>query len=314
MSIISLQKFHIIVHIADALLHLQQAGHPDYVEWSKSYTCKTVSQNELNDLNEKMKKDLQKWLTKVSSLRTKLYSLNYFTCLQLLRISNEFYSLINNRNHEISNEIFLLLMSLSPNLTVEKIKEVTSTTEAQSIAYRSLPTFTPPDREESHYFIDEGDVQGEVDRLNEAEKEIFFSAVEEFEFNPQLVLLAIHRYGSNGEDVLKWCFDQNNVQTFENKPVIIKDEDFAEPTTSVVDITNPVVQELINDLEFEESLAMEAVKKCGEDLTKCLEFCSKQTADSTMFSDETQDEISDSILFDADVSYETESKELTLFV
>ena len=300
------------MHIADTLLHLQQAGHPHFVEWSISFTCKAVSQNELRDLNEKMKTDLQNWLTKVSSLRTKLYSLNYFTCLQLLRISNEFYSLINNHNHEISNEIFLLLMALSPNLTVEEIKEVTSTTEAQSIAFRSFPTFSPPDHEESHYVMDESDVPEEVDKLNEAQKEIYFSVVQDYGFNEQLVLSAIHQYGSNEEDVLKYCFDPTDAQMFESKPVVSEDEDFAEPTVSEVDITNAIVQELIN-LDFEETLAIEAVKKCGEDLTKCFEYCSNQTlASSAIFSDETQEEFSDSILFDPDVSYKTESKKTSL--
>ena len=296
------------MHIADTLLHLQQAGHPHYVEWSKSFGCNTVTQSDLRNLNEQMKKDYQKWLNKVSSLRTNLYALNYFTCLQLLRISSEFYYLINSPNHEINNEIFLLLMSLSPNLTVDDIKRVTSTTEAQSIALRSLPTFTPPSHgDESHLVVDAVDVPGEIDRLNEAEKELYFSSVNEYGFNPQMVLSAIHQCGSNEDDVLNWCFNPRNAEMFEGKPKPSVSKDPVKPTESKVDITNPVVQELI-DLEFPESMAIEAVKMCGEDLTRCYDYCNNQTLTSSeMFSDVTQDEISDSILFDSDAPYKIET-------
>ena len=296
------------MHIADTLLHLQQAGHPHYVEWSQSFGCNAVTQRELQDLNEQMKRDYQKWLNKVSSLRKNLYALNYFTCLQLLRISNEFHCLINNPNHEVSSKILLLLMSLSPTLTVDDIKAVTSTTEAHSIALRSLPTFTPPDRDESHRVMEVADVPGEIDRLNEAEKKIYLSSVNEYGFNPQMVLLAIHQYGSNEDDVLNWCFDPKNAEMFESKPKPDVIEEPAKPTNSKVDITNPVVQELIG-LEFSESMAIEAVKKCGEDLTKCYDYCNNQTllTSSTVMSNDAQVELSDDILFDADVPYEIET-------
>ena len=296
------------MHIADTLLHLQQAGHPHYVEWSKSFGCNTVTQRELQDLNDQMKRDYQQWLIKVSSLRTNLYALNYFTCLQLLRISNEFYCLINNPNHEVSSKILLLLMSLSPSLTVGDIKAVTSTTEAQSIALRSLPTLTPPDHDESHHVMEAADVPGEIDRLNEAEKELYYVSVNEYEFNPQMVLSAIRQYGSNEDDVLNWCLDPKNAEMFESKPKPDVNEEPAKPTTSEVDITNPVVQELI-DLEYSETLAIEAVKMCGEDLTKCYDYCNNQTllASSAMFSDDAHVEMSDDILFDADAPYEIET-------
>ena len=296
------------MHIADTLLNLQQAGHPHYVEWSKSFGCSAVSQRELQDLNDQMKKELQKWLIKVSSLRTNLYALNYFTCLQLLRISNEFHCLINNPNHEVNKEILLLLMSLSPNLTVDDIKAVTSTTEAQSIALRSLPSFTPPDHDDSHPIMEAADVPGEIDRLNEAEKEVYFVSVNEYGFNPQIVLSALRQCGSNEDDVLNWCFDPKNTEMFESKPKPVVDIESAKPIMSEVGITNPVVKELI-DLEYSESLAIEAVKLCGEDLTKCYDYCNSQTllSNSAMMSDDTQVEIPHDILFGSDAPYEIET-------
>lgn len=292
-------------------MHLQQAGHPHYVEWSKSYECKKITESELQDLNEQMKRDLQAWLNKVSSLRTQLHALNYFTSLQLLRISNEFYCLINNPNHEISNEIFLLLMSLSPNLTVRDIKKVTSTAEAQAIALRSLPSLTPPDHDESYQVMNEIDVPGEIDKLNEEQKEVYFSSVQDYGFNPQLVLAAIRQYGSNEDDVLEWCFDPKNAEVFDRRPVA--SEDSLKATKSEVDTSNATVQDLI-DLEFPELLSIEAVKECGEELEKCIQYCSDKTlASSANFSDET-DDISENILLDGDVSYGTETRDASLSV
>ena len=299
-----------IVHITDTLLHLQQAGHPRYVEWSRSFTCSTVTQSELQNLNEQMKRDLQNWLNEVSSLRTKLYALNYFTCLQLLRISSEFHSSINNPNHEINSEIFMLLMSLSPDLTVEKIKEVTSTAEAQEIALRSLPTFTPTDNNESHCVMDEVDVPEEIARLNEAQKEIYFKSVQEYEFSPRMVIAAIHQCGSSEDEVLEWCFNPQNASMFESKAVVSEDSVKLTISEVDVDVTNATVQELI-ELEFPESLAIEAVQKCGEDLSECLEYCSNETlARSTVFDDDTQEEIPDNILLDGN---ESETKDASLF-
>ena len=297
-----------IVHITNTLLHLQQAGHPRYVEWSRCFACSTVSQNELQDLKDQMKRDLQNWLSEVSSLRTKLYALNYFTCLQLLKISNEFYCLINNPNHEISGDIFMLLMSLSPNLTVEKVKGVTSTADAQSIAFRSLPSFSPDDHDKSHCSMDELDMPEEIGKLNETQKAIYFNSVQEYDFTPQMVLTAIHQCGSDENEVVEWCLDPQNASMFESNP--IDNEGSEKPSISKVDIdiTNPTVQELI-DVEFSESLAIEAVRMCGNNVTKCLDYCSSKAA---IFGDDAQEEISDNILLDTNDSYENETKDIKL--
>ena len=302
-----------IVHITDTLLHLQQAGHPMYVEWSRCFACSMVSLNELQNLKDQMKRDLQSWMNEVSSLRKRLYALNYFTCLQLLRISNEFYCLINNPNHEINNDIFMLLMSLSPDLTVGKVKEVTSTADAQSIAFRSLPSFSPDDHGIDYFTMEELDLPEEIEKLNEAQKTTYCNSVQGYGFNPQMVLKAIHQCGSDEEEVVEWCLDPQNASMFESNP--IDNEESGEPSVSKVDIdvTNPTVQELV-DLRISESLAIEAVRECGNDLTECLEYCSNQTERIAIFSDETQEEIPDHILLDTNDSCEDETKDLLQYV
>ena len=286
------------------MLHLQQAGHPHYVEWSRSFACNSVKEKELQDMNEKMKKEFQKWQIIVSNLRANLYAMNFFTCLQLLRISNEFHCLIYNPNHEVNKEILLLLMSLSSNLTVDNIKAVTSTAEAQSIALRSLPSFTSPDHDESHCVMDIVDVPREISKLNEAEKKQYFSVVEDYEFKPQMVLAAIRQCGpADDDEVANWCLE--NIGLFENKPVVSKVSD--KPTVSEVDLTNPDVKELV-EMQFSESLAIEAVKMHGDDETKCYDYCLDATlANSGMFSDDTQNEMTENISLDAYVPYEIEN-------
>lgn len=219
--------------MADLLLHLQRAGHPQYVEWTKSFACKTVTQSELQDINQQMKTDLRIWLLKVSTLRTKLYALNYFSSLQLLRISKEFYCLINNPSHEISNQVLLLLMSLSCELTVAEIKKVTSTSDAQSIALRNKISITSPDCDDSFYIMDEIDIPQELKKFNEAEKKIYHLCIQDYGFDEQMVIAAIRLHGSNEDKVLKWCFNPVNAQNFESDPIVNEDTQKVE-----VDISN----------------------------------------------------------------------------
>ena len=243
-----------------------------------------------------MKTDFQNWVIRVSSLRAKLYALNYFTSFQLLRISNEFYCLINNSDHEINNEILLLLMSLSPDLTMEKIKEVTSTDEARSIALKSL-TFVPPNHSEGYCALDDADIPGEIEKLKEAEKEIYYSCIKDYEFNPRMALAAIHQFGSKGEEVLKWCFDPKNSEKFESNPIVSEDS-----STLEINVSNTTVQQLV-ELRFPESWSIEAVKSCGEDFTKCYDYCSKLAVKNVSFSGGTQDDISNCNLIDIHTSY-----------
>ena len=268
------------MHIADSLLHLQRAGNPQYTDWFKSYVCSAVDKKELEDLNQLMKKELQDWLNNVSSLRKRLYALNYFTCLQLLKISREFYHLINNSDHQINKEVFLLLMSISPDLTIEDVKKVMSSTEAQAIALKSFNAPLPSTQDDSFCIIGEVDV--EVEKLSEEEKEIFTTATATYEYDPRLVLAALHHKGCDEDAVIEWCMD--NDKLYEAKPPtgnppIVEQENIA------IDASNSTVKELVG-MDFSEALAIEAVKICGEDIEKCIDHCSTQILDKS-FSEST---------------------------
>ena len=257
------------MHIADTFLYLQRAGHPQYVEWLKSFDIETMSQKDLRILNQDMKKDLQEWLDRVSMLRREYYALNYFTCLQLLRINREFYNLMNSNDHQISREVFLLLLSLSPDLTIKNIVNVVSAAKSQLISPESMSL--PSVHDDS---IPITDIPDEVRKLTGEEKELYDSCITDYEFEPCLALAAIHKYGSNEDDVVAWCYNPDNQKMFRNAS---KDESFnAELKNSqTIDRSNATVQELI-ELEFSEDLSIEAVKLYGEDLTQCMEYCSNQ--------------------------------------
>ena len=287
------------MHIADTLLKLQRAGHPQYTEWLESFDFKITSQNNLQEdlqiLNQNMKKDLQDWLNEVSNLRTEYYTLNYFTCLQLLTINREFYNLMNSNDHQISREVFVLLMSISPDLTIMKVKEVVSSAKYQLvITPKSMNSSI--DCDDITYIIDEVDIPGEVAKLTEEERMVYHSSIDDYDLEPSIVIAAIHRCGANEDAVAAWCFDPESQRMFRNATK-------GRSSSAKIDINNAVVQELI-DMKFPEALSIEAVIHCGEDLAKCMDYCSNQILagyDNVSDSD-TDDESLDCAKSDVDLS------------
>ena len=283
-----MQTLHFALHIADTLLHLQKAGCPQYIEWRKSFDLKLVCTKDMQNLNQRMKKDLQNWLDKVSKLRTQYYALNYFTCLQLLRINREFYDLMNNPDHQISREVFLLLLSLSSDLTITDIEEVVRTAEHHLVS--SKGAMLSLGNGDIVCNMDENDTLKEVAKLTEEEKEVYDICVEGYDFEPCMVLVAIHKVGLDEEEVAKWCFDPENKKMFEDTS---KDEhSLTDLNETQIDCSNATVKELI-ELEYSEGLSIEAVKQCGENLEQCMEYCNSQIlaqSDSGSISDTDKDD------------------------
>ena len=282
-----MQTLHFALHIADTLLHLQRAGHPRYIEWRKSFDLKPVCEKDMQKLNQDMKKDLQNWLDEVSNLRAKYYALNYFTCLQLLRINREFYDLMNNPDHQISREVFLLLLSLSSDLTIADIKEVVCTAEYHLVSSKSATLSLGIGGK--IYNMDKENILNEIEKLTEEEKEVYDSCIDEYEFEPLMVLEAIRKVGSNEEDVADWCLDPVNKKMFESSKDEFSNADLNELQ---IDTSNATVLELI-DLDFSEDLSIEAVKQCGENLEQCMDYCSNHDlakSDSGSISDTDRDD------------------------
>lgn len=249
-------------------MQLRRAGHPEYIEWSRSFVCNTITQDVLKEVNQEMKTDLKNWLDYVSAQRKSVYVLNHFTCLQLLQISNELYGLINDCEHQISKEIFLLLMNISPDLKIEDIKKVTASTEAKSMC-SSHKIFSDNSEEFSSM-----DLPTEVNKLNDEAKKLFSEYTKEGDFNPFMVLTAIHKFGSDEDEIIDFCTDADNIRLFRNVSSNGKGKD--DDKEIKIDVNNPTVQELIK-CTYSESLAIDAVKECGEDIASCLEYLADRT-------------------------------------
>ena len=287
------------MHIAETLLNLQRAGHPQYIEWLKCFDFETMSENDLQILIQEMKRDLQDWLDIVSNLRAKYYALNYFTCLQLLRINREFYNLINSNDYQISSEIFLLLLSISSDLTIENIKNIVSA-KYQLISSENMSLSL--DHDDGIGIIDECDIPEEVSKLTTEEKEVYDSFVEDCEFEPCMVLEAIHQVGPDEDLVTEWCLDPQNIAKFSH---VAKGESFdVDLNEPQIDKNNAIVKELIG-LEYSEALSIEAVKHCGEDLVLCMEYCTNQSdsiSDAQTNDESISSEYGDTVCSDEEIS------------
>ena len=227
-----------------------------------------MDERELEDLDKHMKKELQNWLAYVTMQRNKFYVLNYFTCLQLLKISEEFFQMINYPDYEINKEILLLLMSISSELKIEDVKKVMSSTEAQEIALKSLNA-PPTSSQDESYFVSRGDIDAEVEKLSEEAREIFNNAVA-MNYSKRLVLEALRHNGCEDEDnVIEWCMDNDKAYAATALPV-------GDPEEPKIDASHKIVKELVDDLRYPVGLAIEAVKECGEELDDCIGYCASK--------------------------------------
>ncbi|XP_065899482.1 E3 ubiquitin-protein ligase rnf213-alpha-like isoform X2 [Dysidea avara] len=279
-----LNMLHFIVHISDTLICLQRAGNPQYVVWFESFACNLVKDDDLKCLNEKLKNDLQEWVATVSGLRKTIYPLNYFTCLQLLKISGEFYDLVSNSEYQLSKEVLLLLMSISPDLTIEDIRSVMSSSDAHRLVSKSINISSSlPTQNEDPSIV--GGVDEEVLKLTEEEKTIFIAATTIYEFKPHLVLAALRCHGADVDEdsVVDWCYHNSSVE----------DEYITE--TPKIDGDNLTVKELI-EYDFPKQLAIKAVEECGEDVVKCMDYCTQFILEKKNRHDESLSETSDTSL------------------
>ena len=140
--------------------------------------------------------------------------------------------------------------------------------------------------------MDKDSILKEIENLTEEEKEVYDSCIE-YEFEPLMILEAIHKCGSNDDAVAEWCFNPANKKMFENT----SKGEYSNPELSEaqVDTSNATVQELI-DLKFPEDLCIEAVKQYGEDFEQCMEYCTNQAeSDSGSISDTDRDDESISL-------------------
>ena len=179
-------------------------------------------------------------------------------------------------------------MSISPNLTTEHIKNVTSSTVAKSMCSGNTQHFS--ESGENFQAMDETTLLEEVDKLTDEEKDVYKTFTDEYEFNASMVLTAICKFGLNEDDIENFCSDPKITKQFGTTHFRNKGDDDRKKVK--VDVNNVNVQEIINTYDYSESLAIAAVKACGADIPNCLEYLANQTLNET-YKDKTSDDTGD---------------------
>jgi len=242
------------------------------------FDCKTVNETELEELIQTMRSDKDAWLKSVRGHRQCLYNLNYFTCLQLLNLSGEFYLMIKDSEYQIGKDNFLLLLGISPELTIETIKQVTKGKQSFILEHNPVVSFILADKEEEEVATIEKN-------LSKEEKDAYENA-KAFKFNNLFALEAILQNKSNLDDVVNWCYE--NESKFD---IFIREKPkkTSKPKAQEIDSNNSTVQQLLI-LKYPKSIAINAVEECGEDIAKCINYCNSQllTKDTTTLSEGTE--------------------------
>ena len=120
----NLQVFHLVCRIADTLHDLQNAGHTNYISWSLTFACSTVSEVGLADQATSMEKELSSLLDSVNQHRREFHALNYFTTQQLLQIRRELGNLKRLKPNTITVELYSLLMSFSLTISSDEVNNI----------------------------------------------------------------------------------------------------------------------------------------------------------------------------------------------
>ena len=245
---------------------MQNAGHTKYIAWSLTFTCSTVSVEELIDQAANMEKELKELLDLINKQRLEFHALNYFTTQQLLQIRRELGNINQDSTREVTPQLHSLLSCFSLDITSDDIKNVVETVcilfnEQEAIyekqesvneafevqlplaANTSVATETivvaEPEQNEHETVIDmhsnEGTSQNDLKLLIEnlsQDEEDLFEQLHDAEFSDIVCYYAVkHAFSSNSDNKLNeamtWCFE--NFSKFDND----NDDDIAVAVASV---------------------------------------------------------------------------------
>ena len=119
--------------IANALLELRNAGHAQYITWSYSFHC------EFNDVSTvlenqavKMELELNQWNTEITMSRSSCHVFNLFTTQQLRVIRQQLGQLNCERISSLPPAVLSMLMSISPKICEEDVKECLQLVKTES--------------------------------------------------------------------------------------------------------------------------------------------------------------------------------------
>ena len=138
-------------------VNLSRAGHDKYLNWKKTFRCRTQSSAPLLEIFEQVEKthddseflqsltreadnmeqSLGDWNNDVDHYRSLYYYLNYFTTPQLLALRRELGILVSNRSYRIPNDVFALLGLVNPSSNPSSVAAALSDTYELAASYSS---------------------------------------------------------------------------------------------------------------------------------------------------------------------------------
>ena len=254
-SIFFLQVLHLVQVIAEKLVLLQQAGNIKYIGFEMKFSCACVEATDLEDYIDMMERDLITWLHQVERSRKKYYHLNYFTAEQLVLLRKELRSVKTNPKLLVNPQLYCLLQSVCLLPTLEIIRHTLEITEEkQSISLKAKADQSCKVCTTFKY-----------ESLSDKQKEIY-KELKEQDFHEKLILDALAEVEEDEEEARDWCFvheaEYKNMETNMPKP----------QNTKVIDKNHPQVQELMRTYDYPCEVAIEAVRKAGEDYERAMDI------------------------------------------
>ena len=221
---------------------LQQHGSGYYIGWKMTFPCALPNVvEELQKVANKMEDDLEKWKQEIQEKRDEFYELNYYTTQQLLLLREELGRLKETGEDQVKPYAMALLQSISREVSADAMKRyvqeavvkkepvkgiaVTSCDLESILEHPSIiekTSSSPPSALITDILKKKSSapvaLKQEAD-LSDDQKSILANIVANFEYHPQLILLALERCGNpkDIDEVVSWCMDHEDTYSYEEE-------------------------------------------------------------------------------------------------
>ena len=271
---LSMQVFHGIYRVAEALIALQRVGNVLYLGWKMEVTCEPDNVEALAAQARIMEDELQDWENEVKEIRAEYCELNYFTTLQLVTLRRDLGDLKSDRANvsAVSPQVLSLLQSvsidISPQTVVRAVREVAALSlqsRHKSISSRSAVvhsqshdaslssnqikaehqdaegTKTSKTEKKAKYSSHKSKLM--IKKLSDEKQEILMHVVDHFGFPQLLVLKAFEECKGevNRYDIQNWCMENAEKYQFH-------DENSDDEATDIVDEEPPTSRPSANTI------------------------------------------------------------------
>ena len=262
--------------VAELLVLLQQAGYIDYTHFKLECGCSEYSREELEKIIEMLKTALFTWDKKLSKQRKSYPELNYYTSQQLLDLQKEFGKLNNDPDLIPSEKLKLLLLSVTPLPTSEKIRISISHAMAKLKEAEVSKSSTKSEAKAISTIVSAPvTASTTISDLSDEQKDIFEN-LKDMDMKATVIMAAFDALGEDAteNELMEWCFNNEHKYSAED------DDDLPDIATGDTDEEedvaedHPVVMELLEQ-EYPLKVAIEAVKKAKGDTQTAREYAAR---------------------------------------